>query len=103
MLAAVLTAVTVANVNARSLHRGFLPFAFDVDVCSQTNDRRNRNDGRRRMQNIVAVGFFDRQFPGKLHTNGARDANRAERFVRKVQEQNSACYQWNHLLKLLPV
>jgi hypothetical protein len=53
------------------------------------------------MQDVFAVTFLDRQFSRKPHTNSARHADRAERFVRKIQEQNSTRYQWNHLLKLL--
>ena len=53
------------------------------------------------MKHVFAVIFFDRQFTRKPHTHRPRHANRAERFVRKIQEQNSTRYQWNHLLKLL--
>ena len=47
VVAAVLTAVAVANVNSGALHRRFLPFALDVNIRSQAHDRRHGNHGRR--------------------------------------------------------
>jgi len=101
VFAAVLAAVAVANINPRPFHRRFLAAAFDVHVGPQTHDRRDGKRRRRRMQNVFAVVFLDRQFTRKPHTNRPRDTDRAQRFIRKIQKQNSTRYQWNHLLKLL--
>ena len=60
VLGAILAAVSVANIDPRALHRRFLAATLDVDVRPQTHHRRHGNSRRRRMQNIVAVVFFNR-------------------------------------------
>jgi hypothetical protein len=84
MFATVLTAIAVSNINPRPFHRRFLPFALDVNVSPQAHNRGHRNRRRRRMQHIIAIRFFDRQFSRKPHTYRPRHTNRAERFVRKI-------------------
>ena len=84
VLAAVLTAIAVADIDPGALHCRFLAAAFDVNVGTQAHDRRYANFRRRRMQNVFAVVFLDGQFTREPHTDSARYADRAERFVRKV-------------------
>ncbi len=84
VVAAVLTAIFVADINSRPLHRRFLTLAAHVNISSQTNHARNLDSLRRRAQNIRAVVFFDRHFAAKPQADRPRHANRAERFVRKI-------------------
>jgi hypothetical protein len=60
LLAAILTAVAVADINARPLHRAFAAVSPNMDVMPQTYDRWNRKSGRWGMQDIVAVILFDK-------------------------------------------
>ncbi len=81
VVAAVLTAIFVADINSRPFHRRLVAFAMNVDVSSQANNARNFDSLRRRAQNIRAVIFLDENFSAKPHTNRPRHANRAERFI----------------------
>src|SRR5262245_33810267 len=49
MLATILAAISIANVNSCSLHRRFTVLAADMDIMPQPNNRGNRKDRRGRM------------------------------------------------------
>ncbi len=65
VVTAILTAVTVTNVNTRTLHRSLTPIASHVDVVPQPDDRRNGKYRRRRTKDIVAVVLFDKNSAAK--------------------------------------
>ena len=60
MLSAVLATITITNVNPCTLHCGLASIATDVNIMSKPNHGRNGEDGRRRMENIVAVFLFNK-------------------------------------------
>lgn len=91
VIAAILTAITVADINPGTLHRGFPSIPADVYIMPKTDHRRNFKCCRRRTEHIVAVVLFDEHSSAKPKTNRAGYADRAERFVRKVQKQYSSC------------
>lgn len=86
VLGAILAAIAVANVNSRTLHRRLAAVAPQMNVVSQPDDRRHRKGRRRRMQNVITVILLDKDCSAKPQANRARDADRAERLVRKVQK-----------------
>src|SRR5439155_8040252 len=81
VLAAILAAIAVANVDARALHRSFAAIASKVNVMTQADDRRDRERDRRRMEHIIAVILFDKDGPAKMQTHRAGNADRAKRLV----------------------
>ncbi len=81
---AVLAAIAVADVYPCPFHRGFTIVSADMDVMTQPDDRRNGKRGRRRMQNIIAVVFLNKNRATKPQTDGAGDTHSAERLVRKI-------------------
>jgi len=85
MLAAILAAVTVANVNTCPLHRRLRTIAADVNVMAKPDHGRHRENGRGRAQNIVAVVFLDINRAAKPKADSTSDTNSAKRLVRKVQ------------------
>jgi hypothetical protein len=58
-LAAVLAAISIANVDPGPFHRRLTIVAADVYVVAQPDDGRHRENGRGRMQNVVSVVFLD--------------------------------------------
>ena len=86
MLAAVLAAIAVANVDAGTLHRGLAIVAADMNIMPKPHNRRHRKDRRGRMKDIVAVVFLDKNGTAKPQANGPGDADRPERLVREIQQ-----------------
>ena len=86
VLTAVLAAISISNVNARTLHRRLAAIAPYVDVMTKANHRRDCERRRRRMQDVVAVVLFDKNRPAKPQAHRPRDADSSERLVRKVQK-----------------
>ena len=84
VLCAILAAITVADVDARTLHRGLAIIAADVHIVTQPNHGRHGKRGRRRMQHIVAVIFLNKNGTAKPQAHRARHAHRAERLVREI-------------------
>lgn len=98
MLAAILAAVAVTDVDPGPFHCRFTVMTLYVDVISQAHDRGNREGSRRRMQYIAAVVFLDKDRAAKPQADSTSDTDRAERLVRKVQKQYSSCKQNSLLL-----
>ena len=86
MVAAILAAVTVANVNPGTLHRRFAAVAANVHVMPQTDHRREPESRRRRMEDIVAVVLFDEYRAAKPQTHRSGDTDRTQRLIRKIQK-----------------
>ena len=85
VIAAVLAAIAIANVDACTLHGRLAAIAADVDVVPKPDHRRDREGRRRRMKNIVAVLLFDENSTAKPKADGTSDADGAQRLVRKIQ------------------
>ncbi len=85
VLAAVLAAIAVANINASPLHRGLAVVPTHMHIMPQPDNRRHRKRYRRRVKHIVAVIFLNKHSPAKIKTHRPRNADSAERFVRKIQ------------------
>ncbi len=85
MLAAILAAIAVANVNTRTLHRRLAVIAPQMNVMTQPHNRRNRKRRRRRMQHVVAVVLFNKDRAAKPQTHGSCNTDRTERLIRKIQ------------------
>ena len=90
MLAAILTAISIANIDPSPFHRGFAIITTNVNIMTQTHNRRNGKNGRGRSENIIAVVFLDKYCSAKPQTDRARDADGTKRLVRKVQKQYSS-------------
>ena len=90
VIAAVLTAITVADIHPCTLHCGLPPVSADINIMTQPDNRRNTENGRRRAENVVAIVLFDKDGAAEPQANRTGDANGAERFVRKVQKQYSS-------------
>lgn len=101
VLAAVLTAITVANVDPRTLHRRLAIVPANMHVMPQTHHRRHREGDRRRMQHIVAVIFLNEDRPAEKQADRPGHANRTKRFVRKIQQQYTSGKQSSLLPKNL--
>ena len=86
VLTAVLAAVPVADVDPGPLHRGFAIVSANVNVVTQPDDRWHGEYCRRRMENIIAVVFFDKHGAAKPQADRTSDTHRAERLVRKIQK-----------------
>ena len=86
VLAAVLTAVAVADIDPRPFHRSLAVIATQMDVMTKPHDRRHGKRGRGRVQDIVAVVFLDKDRTAKPKADRTSDAHGAERLVRKIQE-----------------
>ena len=84
MLAAILAAIAVANIDPGPFHRRFAVIAPNVHIMTQADNRRHRKSGRRRMENIIAVVFLDKDRAAKPQADRASHTDRAERLVRKV-------------------
>lgn len=84
MLAAILAAVAVANVNAGPLHRRFAAIPAHVDIVTQADNGRDLEHRRRGAEHILAVVFFDENRAAKPQAHCPRDADGAQRLVRKV-------------------
>ena len=81
VVAAILAAVPITNVNTSPLHRRLAAPALYVDVMAQSDNRWNREHCRRRMKDVVPVILLNEHGPAEPQANGARDAHRAERLV----------------------
>lgn len=81
MLAAILAAVTVANVNACPLHRRLGTIAANVDVMTKPDHGRHGENSRGRVKNIVAVVFLDINRAAKPKADSTSNSDSAERLV----------------------
>jgi hypothetical protein len=86
VIAAVLAAVTITNVNAGPFHRRLSSVAPDMYVVPQPDNGRYRENRRRRVQNIVAIVLLDEHGAAKPKADSTSDADCAERLIRKVQQ-----------------
>lgn len=86
VLGAILAAIAVANVDSRPLHGRLAAVATQMHVMSQPNNRRHGKNCRGRTQNVIAIILLDKDRSAKPQANRARDADRAERLVRKIQK-----------------
>jgi hypothetical protein len=85
MLAAVLAAVPVADVDPGTLHRRLASVASDVYVMTQADHGRNLERSRRGTKDVFAVVLFDKDRAAKPQADRSGDPDRTERLVRKVQ------------------
>src|SRR5690606_26341138 len=90
MIAAILTAIAITDVDPGTLHSGLPAVAAHINIVTQPDDRRDPEYGRRRAKHIVAIVLFDKNGAAKPQANRTCDAYGAERFVRKVQKQYSS-------------
>lgn len=65
MLAAVLAAIAVADIDPCTLHSRFAVVTLNVDIVTKPDHGGNRKNGRRRVENIVAIVFFDKNRAAK--------------------------------------
>jgi hypothetical protein len=86
MIAAVLAAIAVADVNAGTLHCRLATVTSDVNVVPEPDDRRYWKDRRRRMKNIVAIVFFDKHRAPKPEANRTSYTDGTQRLVREIQK-----------------
>lgn len=84
VFAAILTAVSITNVNACTFHRRFTAVPADVDVVTQPNYGRHLEYRRRGTQHMLAIVFFDEHGAAKPQAYCPGNANRAKRLIRKV-------------------
>ena len=81
---AVLTTVSIANVNPGTFHCGLAAISANVDVVAQPNHRRHGKRRRGRMKDIVAIVFLD-----KDRTAKHRQTERAHQRCRAARKKNS--------------
>ncbi len=86
VIAAVLTAIAIANVNSCALHRRLATIPADVNIVTQADDRRDGKNRRRRVENIITVVFLDKDCATKPETYRTSNADGTKRLVRKVQK-----------------
>lgn len=79
--AAVLAAIAITNIDPGTFHGRFSIVSTNMDVVSQPHDGRDRERCRRRVQNIVAVIFFDKNSAAKPQTNSPCNTDGAERLI----------------------
>lgn len=85
MLTAILTAVAVTNVDPCTLHRILVFLSAQMDIVAQAHNGRHRERRGWRMQNVLAVVLLNKHGSAKPQADGARDTDRPQRFIRKVQ------------------
>lgn len=81
VLTAILAQVTVANVDARTLHGGLAAIPANMHVMAQPDNRWDLERGRRRAENVIPVIFFDKNGATKPQAHSTCDADGPEWFV----------------------
>jgi hypothetical protein len=59
VIAAVLTAIPVTDIDTGTFHRRLASVTTNVNVMTKPDDRRDRKYCRRRMKNIVSILLLD--------------------------------------------
>lgn len=93
MVAAVLAAIAVADVDPCTLHCRFTTRAPDIHIMPEPNNGWDTENRRGRAENVVAVVLFDEDRAAKPQTHRPGNTDGAKRLVRKVQKQYSSCKQ----------
>jgi len=86
VIAAILAAVTVADVNPRPLHCRLASVSTNVDVVTQADHGRDLEDRRRGTEYVFAIVLFNKDRAAKPQANRAGDTDGAQRLIRKVQK-----------------
>lgn len=81
MLAAVLTPITVTNVDPGPFHRGLAVVAANVNIMPQPDNRWDRKRDRGRMQHIVPVILLDKHSPAEIKAYRPRNTDGAQRLI----------------------
>ena len=86
VVAAVLAAVAVADVNPSPLHCRLASVSTYVDVVTQADHGRDFEDRRRRAEYVFAVVLFSKDRAAKPQANRTGDTDGPQRLIRKVQK-----------------
>lgn len=81
VIAAILAAITIADIDAGSLHCRLASIPTNMNVMPQADDRRDWKRCRRRMENVIAVVLFNKHRTAKPQAYRTSYADGAQRLV----------------------